>query len=255
MKNDASSNPLALAGRRALVTGAASGIGKAAAEALLAAGVTVGGLDRKKASFPEGTVPMICDVREAGAVKTAIDAFCASRGGLDILVSTIGVNEVGTVEEGPEEAWNRVFDINVMGQVRVLRAALPWLRKGEAASVIIMSSCSALNGIPRRALYSASKGAVQAMAMSIAADLVHEGIRVNCISPATVNTDMMKGVAGQFPDPEAKWREYEARQPTGKMVEPAELGLAVAYLASPLTASTTGTTLVVDGGLGTLRII
>lgn len=237
----------------AIVTGAASGIGQSVASDLWVAGYAVGGLDRTAQGIPDGVIPLIADVRDGAAVKAAVDGYLAPLGRLDLLVNNAGVSFVGGIEVGTETEWQETFDINVMGQMRVMRAALPWLRASDAASVVAMSSCTALNGIPERALYSASKGAVQAMMMSVATDLVAEGIRVNCIAPATVNTPFMAELAQRSPDPAAKSRSFAARQPTGHMVEPQEISNAVLFLANPTNRSVTGTTLIVDGGMGIMR--
>jgi NAD(P)-dependent dehydrogenase (short-subunit alcohol dehydrogenase family) len=242
-----------LAGRVVLVTGGASGIGRASAEVLLARGATVGVLDRT-ADGPDGAEAMQADVTDAAAVTAAVDGFCARHGRLDVLVNNAGVAFVGGIEDGTEEDWRRVFDVNVFGQMRVMRAALPWLRRSEAASVVIMSSCSALNGIPDRVLYSASKGACQAMMLALSADLVGEGIAVNAVAPGTVATPFMEEIIARAADPAAQRAAFDARQPTGRMVEPAEVGHAVAYLASPRARSTTGATIEIDGGMGTIRL-
>lgn len=237
----------------AIVTGAASGIGQSVSASLVTAGYTVGALDLTEDGMPDGAVPLIADVRDQAAVTSAVDGFMQDHGSLDLLVNNAGVSFVGGVEVGTDEDWQRTFDINVMGQVRVLRAALPWLRKSQAASVVAMSSCTAINGIPERALYSASKGAVHSMMLSVATDLVDEGIRVNCIAPATVDTPFMAELARRDPDPDAKRRSFEARQPTGRMVDPDEISNAVLFLADPANRSVTGTTLVLDGGMGSMR--
>lgn len=241
-----------LAGRIALVTGGASGIGRASAEELLRRGASVGVLDRTDA-VPDGAQALVADVTDAAAVSSAINAFCAPHGRLDVLLNNAGVSFVGGIEDGTEDDWRRVFDVNVFGQMRVMRAALPWLRRSEAASVIIMSSCSALNGIPDRVLYSASKGAAQSMMLALSADLVGEGIAVNAIAPGTVATPFMEEIIASAEDPDAQRAAFEARQPTGRMLDPAEIGHAVAYLASPLARSTTGATIEIDGGMGTIR--
>lgn len=238
----------------AIVTGAASGIGQATATGLRDAGFQVGALDRTEDGLPEGTSPLIADVCDAEAVTAAIDAFAAPYGRIDLLVNNAGVSFVGGIEVGSDDDWHRVLDINVLGQMRVLRAALPWLRHATAGSVVAMSSCTALNGIPDRALYSASKGAVQAMMLSVAADLVGEGIRVNMIAPATVDTAFMTELANRTADPAATRRGFEARQPTGRMVDPAEIARAVLFLADPVNRSVTGTTMVLDGGMGSIRL-
>jgi NAD(P)-dependent dehydrogenase (short-subunit alcohol dehydrogenase family) len=212
----------------------------------------VGALDRAVGA-PEGAEALTADVTDAGAVRGAVDGFCARHGRLDVLVNNAGIAFVGGVEDGTEEDWRRVFDVNVFGQMRVTRAALPWLRRSEAASVIVMSSCSALNGIPDRVLYSASKGACQAMMLALSADLVGEGIAVNAIAPGTVATPFMEEIIAAAPDPDAQRAAFDARQPTGRMIDPAEIGRAVAYLADAGARSTTGATFEIDGGMGTIR--
>lgn len=237
----------------AIVTGAASGIGCSVAADLLAAGYTVGGLDRTEGGIPDGVTPLVADVRDGAAVTAAIDGYLQPHGALDLLVNNAGVSFVGGIEAGSDAEWRDTLDINVLGQMRVLRACLPYLRASDAASVVAMSSCTALNGIPERALYSASKGAVQGMMLSVATDLLDDGIRVNCIAPATVDTPFMAELAARSPDPSAKRRSFEDRQPTGHMVGPEEISNAVLFLANPANRSLTGTTLVVDGGMGTMR--
>jgi len=137
---------------------------------------------------------------------------------------------------------------------RVTAAALPWLRRSDAAAVVNLASIAALNGLPQRALYSASKGAVLALTYAMATDHVGEGIRVNCVSPATVATPFVERMLQGFADPVAERAALDARQATGRMVEPAEVAAAIAYLASPLSGSTTGTALDVDGGMTHLRV-
>lgn len=241
-----------LADRIVVVTGGASGIGRAGAEALLACGATVGVLDRDGPP-PDGAEMLLADVKDAGAVTSAMDGFGRRHGRIDVLVNNAGIAFVGGIEAGTEEDWHRVFDVNVFGQMRTMRAALPWLRRSDAASVIVMSSCSALNGIPERVLYSASKGACQAMMLALSADLVAEGIAVNAIAPGTVATPFMETIIAEAPDPAAQRAAFDARQPTGRMLDPVEIGHAIAYLASPLARSTTGATLEIDGGMGTIR--
>ncbi|MEM8874221.1 MAG: SDR family oxidoreductase [Planctomycetota bacterium] len=238
--------------RIAIVTGAASGIGRAIAEDLRDRGMTVGALD-VGADVPDGCAPLIADVRDGEQVRAAIDAFAKQHGRLDLLVGNAGVSLVGTIEDNDEADWQRTFDVNVFGQFRVVRAALPWLRESDAASIVLMSSCSATNGIPQRAVYSASKGAVQSLTAALAVDLLPENIRVNAVSPATVDTPFMAELIARVDDPAAHRRSLEARQPTGRMITPTEIATAVAYLADPNNRNVTGTTLIIDGGMATLR--
>lgn len=243
-----------LTDRIAVVTGGASGIGKACVDAMLAAGATVGVMDRSAMpTEPAGATEMLADVTDQESVTKAIDAFCQTHGRLDVLVNNAGISFVGDIGAGTEEDWWRVFDVNVFGQMRVLRSALPWMRRSDSASIILMSSCSALNGIPNRALYSASKGAVQSLMLALAADLVEEGIRVNAIAPATVDTPFMAEIIERSEDPASMRSSLEARQPTHRLVDPTEIGNAAVYLAGNASRSTTGATLEIDGGMGTIR--
>lgn len=241
-------------GSIALVTGANSGIGRSVAEELVGAGWLVGALDVSTSAIPAGCTALAADLTQTTEVNRAVEDFGAREGRIDLLVNNAGISFVGTIEEGTEDDWRRVFEVNVFGQMRVVRAALPWLRSSASASIVIMSSCSALNGIPDRALYSASKGAVQALGHALATDLVSEGIRVNCISPGTVNTPFISELIARDPDPPARRRTLERRQPTGRMIDPGEIARAVLYLADQRNSSITGTTLVIDGGMGTIRM-
>jgi NAD(P)-dependent dehydrogenase (short-subunit alcohol dehydrogenase family) len=241
-------------GLTALVTGGASGIGLATAELLSSRGARVAVLDRDVTALPPPLRGFEADVRDRASVVRAVDAAAAELGGLDVVVNNAGVSAVGTVEENDDEEWTRVLDINVVGIARVTAAALPWLRRSEHAAVVNVCSIAALNGLPRRAAYSASKGAVLAMTYAMATDHVHEHIRVNCVSPGTVSTPFVERMLAGFDDPVAERAALEARQPTGRMVTTEEVAAAIAYLASPLSRSTTGTALEVDGGIHHLRV-
>lgn len=238
----------------AVVTGGASGIGLATAETLAARGATVAVIDRNLDGLPEVLTGFVADVSDRASVDHAIAAIADRFGGIDIVVNNAGISAVGTVEENDDAEWARVLDINVVGMARVTAAALPWLRRSDAAAVVNLASIAALNGLPQRALYSASKGAVLALTYAMATDHVGEGIRVNCVSPATVATPFVERMLQGFADPVAERAALDARQATGRMVEPAEVAAAIAYLASPLSGSTTGTALDVDGGMTHLRV-
>lgn len=238
----------------AVVTGGASGIGLATAETLAARGATVAVLDRDIDGLPDVLAGFVADVSDRASVDHAIASIADRFGGIDIVVNNAGISAVGTVEENDDAEWARVLDVNVVGMARVTAAALPWLRRSDAAAVVNLASIAALNGLPQRALYSASKGAVLALTYAMATDHVGEGIRVNCVSPATVATPFVERMLQGFADPVAERAALDARQATGRMVEPAEVAAAIAYLASPLSGSTTGTALDVDGGMTHLRV-
>lgn len=242
-----------LQGAIAIVTGGAAGIGQAVVQVLLERGALVASLDLTTNGVPEGATALVADLRDQAAVSDAISHFAQQYGRIDVLINNAGISFVGGIEDGSEEDWHRVYDVNVMGQMRATRAALPFLRRSAHPAIVNMSSCTAVNGIPQRALYSATKGAIHAMTLSMATDLIAEGIRVNAVSPGTVDTPFMEELAARSPDPQAKRAQFAARQPTGHMVAPREVGEAVAYLAHPAARSTVGTILHLDGGMGPLR--
>lgn len=252
MTTSSSTRPT-LAGAVAIVTGGAAGIGQAVVQVLLERGAIVASIDLTAEGVPVGATALVADLRDQQAITRAVSEFAQSQGRLDVLVNNAGISFVGGIEDGSEEDWHRVYDVNVMGQMRATRAALPFLRQSNQAAIVNMSSCTAVNGIPQRALYSATKGAIHSMTLSMATDLIKEGIRVNAVSPGTVDTPFMAELAARAPDPAAKRAQFEARQPTGHMVSPREVGEAVAYLADPAARSTVGTILHLDGGMGPLR--
>ena len=250
------------AGRAALVTGGASGIGLATARLLAARGARVAVLDRVKAPVGQHDVgevyPVIADVTDDDAVRAAVADVGQAIGSLDVLVNNAGIGAAGTVEDNDDAEWHRVLDVNVLGIVRVTRAALPLLRAAarERGQAAIVNTCSivATAGLPRRALYGASKGAVYALTLAMAADHVAEHIRVNCVSPGTVDTPWVGRLLDAAPDPAAERAALTARQPTGRLVTADEVAAAIAYLASPQAGATTGAALAVDGGMAGLRI-
>ena len=241
-------------GVRALVTGGASGIGEAAAALLLRRGARVAVLDRDVAGVEPPAIPVQADVTDDAAVRAAVASAAEQLGGIDVLVNNAGIGAQGTVEDNPDEEWRHVFAVNVLGMARVARAALPYLRESDRAAIVNTSSIAATAGLPQRALYSATKGAILSMTLAMAADHVAEGIRVNCVNPGTADTPWIGGLLAAAADPAAERAALEARQPMGRMVSPAEVAEAIAYLVSPDAASTTGTALAVDGGMQGLRL-
>ncbi|GAA1720209.1 SDR family oxidoreductase [Isoptericola hypogeus] len=247
-------HPPELAGVRAIVTGGASGIGAAVVTAMLARGAQVVSLDRTTEGVPAGAGSEVADVTDDAAVRRAVDAAAAAMGGIDVVVNNAGIGAQGTVADNDDAEWLRVLDVNVLGVVRVTRAALGHLRASEHAAVVNMASIASWSGLPSRALYSASKGAVQALTLAMAADHVREGIRVTCVNPGTVDTPWVGRLLDAADDPAAERAALEARQPTGRLVSPEAVAHAVCYLASPLATATTGTALAVDGGMHELRV-
>jgi NAD(P)-dependent dehydrogenase (short-subunit alcohol dehydrogenase family) len=241
------------AGLVAAVTGGGAGIGLAVVEELVARGARVAALDVDPSGAPEGVLAVPCDVRDRASVDAAIATVVAELGQLDVVVNNAGISAVGSVEDLSDEDWHRVLDVNVVGMARVSAAALPHLRRSEAAAIVNTCSIAALVGLPQRALYAASKGAVLALTFAMATDHVADGIRVNCVSPGTVHTGFVDRMLATFPDPAKEKAAMDARQAIGRMVTPEEVAVAVAYLASPRAGSTTGTALDVDGGATHLR--
>jgi NAD(P)-dependent dehydrogenase (short-subunit alcohol dehydrogenase family) len=238
----------------AVVTGGASGIGAATARLLQERGARVAVLDRGTDGAPDGVLALRCDVTDAAAVDAAVATVVERLGGLDVLVNNAGIGATGHVGENDDAEWARVLDVNVTGMARVARAALPHLRRSAHAAVVNTCSAVAFVGVRQRALYSASKGAVLALTLAMAADHVREGIRVNAVAPGTAETPWVGRLLGAAEDPAAAAEALRQRQPLGRLVTAEEVAHAIASLASPLAASTTGTVLQVDGGMTGLRV-
>ncbi len=250
----ASSDAKEFRGLRAIVTGGASGIGRAVAERLLREGGRVAVLDLDISGVGTEFLVAQCDVSDSESVSNAVRGVVEEYGGIDIVVNNAGIGAQGTVEENTDDEWRRVFEVNVYGVVRVTRSALPYLRLSKHAAIVNTCSVAADIGLPRRALYSATKGAVLALTRAMAADHLGEGIRVNCVNPGTADTPWVQRLLGQAADPQQELEALSARQPHRRLVSADEVAGAIAYLASPLSGSTTGIALNVDGGLVGLRI-
>jgi NAD(P)-dependent dehydrogenase (short-subunit alcohol dehydrogenase family) len=239
-------------GLAAIVTGGASGIGAAIAARLAAGGARVAVLDLNPAGTPHFGIG--CNVADDASVRAAVDAAVRQFGRLDVVVNNAGIGAQGDITANDDAEWHRVLDINLLGIVRVSRAALPYLRNSPSASIVNTCSIAATAGLQQRALYSASKGAVLSLTLAMAADHIREGIRINCVNPGTVDTPWVSRLLDASPDPEAERSALSARQPHGRLVAAGEVAGAVAYLASPLAGSTSGTSLAVDGGMQGLRL-
>lgn len=238
----------------AAVTGGGSGIGAAVARRLSAEGARVAVLDLDVSGVPEGMLGITTDVTDDASVRAAVDQVLERWQRLDVLVNNAGIGAQGTVEDNDDDEWRRVLDINVLGMVRAARSALPALRRSPAAAIVNIGSVAATAGLPQRALYSTSKGAVLALTRAMAADHLPEGIRVNCVHPGTADTPWIGRLLDKADDPDAERAALNARQPHGRLVSADEVADAVLYLASPRSGSTTGTSLAVDGGMQDLRL-
>ena len=238
------------AGLTAAVTGAGSGIGLETAKLLKERGAKVYGLDINEGGM-SGTAEFIkCDVGDDASVAEAFKSISS----LDILINNAAISSVGNVEANTSEDWAKSFNVNVIGIARTSRNALPLLRKSKSAAIVNTCSVAATSGIPLRAIYSATKGAVLSLTMAMATDHLKDGVRVNCVNPGTADTPWVQRLLAQAADPVKERAALEARQPMGRLVSPKEVASAICYLASPLQGSTTGISLPVDGGLQYLRI-
>jgi 2-keto-3-deoxy-L-fuconate dehydrogenase len=241
-------------GMVALVTGWASGIGAATAALLADRGARTAVLDLDPEAGDPRHLRLSCDVTDRAAVERAVERVAGDLGRLDVVVNNAGIGALGDVAANDDDEWRRVLDVNVVGMARVTRAALPHLRRSPSAAVVNTSSVVATLGVPGRALYAASKGAVLALTLAMAADHVGDGIRVNCVLPGTAETPWVGRLLAAAPDPGAELAALRARQPLGRLVSAGEVAAAIAYLASPQAGATTGTALTVDGGMTGLRL-
>jgi NAD(P)-dependent dehydrogenase (short-subunit alcohol dehydrogenase family) len=242
------------AGLVAVVTGGASGIGAAVVRRLHEGGASVAIFDLNLSNIPDNAFGVVVNVADDASVTAGVDAVVSKFGRLDIVVNNAGIGAQGDVSGNDDDEWHRVWDVNVVGMARVSRAALPHLRTSPSAAIVNLSSVVATAGVPQRVLYSATKGAVLAMTRAMAADHLREGIRVNAVNPGTADTPWIDSLLSKTPDPVAERKALEARQPHGRLVSPDEIAHAVAYLASPRSGSTTGTSVAVDGGMQELRL-
>ena len=242
------------AGLTAVVTGAGSGIGLEVVKGLSAQGATVIGLDIQEGAMSQYATYIKCDVGSSESVKAAFQEISGKTSVIDVLVNNAGVGAIGSVEDATEDEWVRVLNINVIGMGRVSQAAMPFLKQSKCGSIVNTCSLVATAGVPKRAVYSASKGAVYALTLAMAADAMADGIRVNCVNPGTADTPWVKNLLSQAADPEKEITALRARQPLGRLISPVEVASAIIYLANPAQASTTGTALAVDGGVQGLRL-
>jgi NAD(P)-dependent dehydrogenase (short-subunit alcohol dehydrogenase family) len=194
-----------------------------------------------------------CDVTDDAGVPAAVEQVVAQYGRLDILVNNAGIGAVGSVEDTDLDEWRRVFDVNLHGTVRMSRAALPHLRRSPSAAIVNTGSIASETGLVKRAAYSASKAAVEGLTRAMAADLIADRVRVNAVAPGTADTPWVQRLLAQAEDRDAAYAALVARQPIGRLVSADEIAHAICYLASPLSGSTTGTVLSVDGGVASLR--
>ena len=240
-----------LAGKRAVVTAAAHGIGRASAIAFARAGARVVATDIDEAGLATlakeepRVVTARLDVRDDGAVAR----LAAAEPAVDVLFNCAGYVHAGTVLDCTDADWDLAFDLNVRSMFRTIRAWLPgMLERGKGSIVNMASAASSVKGAPNRFVYGTTKAAVIGLTKAIAADYVGRGIRCNAICPATVDTPSLRQRIASAGDPEAAHRAFLARQPMGRFATAEEIAALVLYLASDESGFTTGIAHVIDGG-------
>ena len=245
-------------GKTVLVTGAAKGIGLAVAGQMARAGARVALIDRDRDALKDAadTVEQIqtgaalalpADVSDAAAITTAVDTAVARFGGIDVVVNNAGIHFARALDAYTDEEWQRIFAVNVNGAFYTTRAALPALRRSRGV-VINVSSMTALVGQSHGAAYVASKGALVSLTRALALELAPDGIRVNCVCPAGVDTPLMRSWAATLPDPEAVLKGQAEMHVLNRLATADDIAAAIAFLASPAAAFITGTILPVEGG-------
>jgi 2-keto-3-deoxy-L-fuconate dehydrogenase len=235
--------------QRAVITGAASGIGRAIAALFAASGARVIPVDLKP--IPGDPNSVACDVSDETSVNAAFSSF----GPIDILVNSAGVSHIGTVLSTTAADFDRLFRINVRGTYLCMAAAAREMTQRKSGIILNMASIAATAGLADRFAYSMTKGAVLSMTLSAARDLLPYKIRVNCISPARVHTPFVDDyVAKNYPGREAEtYKALSASQPIGRMGTPEEVATLVLYLCSPAASFLTGADIPLDGGFQNLR--
>jgi NAD(P)-dependent dehydrogenase (short-subunit alcohol dehydrogenase family) len=242
--------PFRLDGRRALVTGGASGIGEATSRALVEAGatVTIADIDGDRARALSTELvraqALILDITDEDAVNAAVGALEA----LDVLVNSAGIGLVGGIEETSRADFEKLLRVNVEGMFLVTRAAMPKLLESRG-TIVNIGSVAGLIGVKRRFAYCATKGAVVALSRQLAVDYAGR-VRVNCICPGTVETPFVEAYLERFHkhEKEKVRAELHARQPVGRMGRPDEIASMALYLCSDEAAFVTGATPTIDGG-------
>jgi 2-keto-3-deoxy-L-fuconate dehydrogenase len=241
-----------LSGKIAIITGGASGIGKAIAELFHQQGASVHILDiQKPEDFPAYLTFHTVNITDPVQVQSVVATFKS----LDILVNNAGIAHVGDIETTSIEDFNRVMNVNVFGTFLCTQACIPVMKRNKKGVILNIASIAASAGLEKRFVYSTSKGAIKSMTLSIAKDYVKEGIRCNSISPARVHTPFVDGfLARFFPGKEKeKFEQLAQTQPIGRMAQTNEIALLALYLCSDEAGFITGTDYPIDGGFLTLN--
>jgi NAD(P)-dependent dehydrogenase (short-subunit alcohol dehydrogenase family) len=248
-----------LSRRVAIITGAAAGIGEASARLFAKEGAHLVLVDTDEAGLKKLTeelqdlstvvLDLRADVSDPTTATTVIARTRDNFGRLDILFNNAGIVLSGSLVECTDEEWQRIMDVNLKSMFLLCRAAVPVMVGQGGGSIVNMSSIAGAAGLPNRGAYSVSKAGVIGLTKSLAADFVQEGIRVNCICPATVETPSLRQRIATAPNPEAARRAFIARQPMGRMGTPEEIAAMALFLASDDSRYMTGQAIRMDGGM------
>jgi len=244
--------------RVVLVTGAASGIGRAAAQRFAGEGARVAMVDQDQAAGLAATDAIrtgggVCeffhaDLGDEAAIVRALKELQARFKRLDHIVNNAGMTLIKNIEECTTAEWDRVLNVNLRSIFLIAKYSLPLLRESKHPTIVNLGSVSSLVAQQGTLAYVASKGGVLLLSKALALDLAADGIRVNCVCPGITDTPMFRAHVGTTPDPEATLRERISRVPLGRTLEPAEIANAILYLSSDQSSGITGTSLVVDAG-------
>ena len=237
------------AGRTAVVTGAASGIGYEIARLLQERGARVAAVDLAPDGVPDGCLPVAADVSEPAAVAALHSRVVDELGPVDVLMNNAGTGSTTDVLGCTVEEWDRVFAVNVRSVFLLTQAVLPSMLERAYGSIVNTASVLALVGAKDRAAYTASKGAVVALTRQVAIQYAGTGVRCNCICPGTVDSPWVGRLLNQADDPDAARAALVARQPLGRLGTSEEVARAAVYVASDEAAFMTGSSLVIDGGI------
>jgi len=248
-----------LAGKVALITGAGSGIGRATAVAFAREGAKVSVVGRRIEKLQEAVreieaqsgegLAIQCDVTKSTDAERAVRETAKRFGKLNVLVNNAGALSVSTIESIGEEEWDRLMTVNLKGPFLMSRAALPEFRKAGGGAIVNVGSVLGLIAMKDRAAYCASKGGVTLLTKAMALDHAHENVRVNCICPSIVETELVKGLFASSEDGEAARRARIAQIPLGRMGRPEDVAEMAVFLASEESSWLTGAAIPLDGGL------
>ncbi len=247
------------AGKGAIVTGGAMGIGKGAAECLVREGASVVIADRDEKAGPAAVEELTaaggaaffcpCDISQSKDCRRVVDETVARCGGVDVLVNNAGIQTFGGPVDTTEEVWDRTMDINLKGHWLMAKHAIPEMLKRGGGAIVNVSSVQGLASQANVVAYATSKHAMIGLTRAMAVDLARSGIRVNCVCPGTVDTPMIRWTISQDQDPARLEKILNGMHPIGRMGQPREIGEVILFLASSRASFMTGSVVTVDGGL------